>query len=260
MSTSTVHRNDENGVAWLTLSNPARRNAVTPAMLAALRQHLRDVWNNMDIRCVALRGDGDKAFSAGYDLRSFGDSGLGPQDAAVDLAETLQLLLAVPKPTVAVLNGHAIGAGCEIAVTCDIRWSVAEATLGMPPAKLGLIYSPQGVSRFVGLIGPAHTAELFYSARNITADRAAEIGLVNEVFDAEAFAQATGARLQEIAGLAPWSHAGHAFLIRQLSSTQLDARDRGHLEELRANAFASSDASEGLAAFLEKRAPRFTGK
>ena len=260
MSTSTVLRNDENGVAWLTLSNPERRNAITPAMLAALRGHLRELWDNPDIRCIALRGAGDKAFSAGYDLRGFGDSGLGPADAAVDLAETLRLLIAVPKPTVAVVNGHAIGAGCEIAVTCDIRWAVSEATLGMPPAKLGLIYSPDGVSRFIGLVGPAHTAELFYSARNITAERAAEIGLVNEVFDAEAFAQATGSRLQEIAGLAPWSHAGHALLIRQLSRTTLDAKDRDQLREYHVRAFASSDAAEGLTAFLEKRPPRFTGK
>jgi enoyl-CoA hydratase/carnithine racemase len=260
MSSSTVFRKDENGIAWLTLSNPERRNAVTPAMLAALRGHLKDLWDDLSIRCIALRGDGDKAFSAGYDLRSFGDSGLGPQDAAVDLAETLRQLIAVPKPTVALLNGHAIGAGCEIAVTCDIRWAVFEATLGMPPAKLGLIYSPEGLSRFVGLIGPASTAELFYSAKNISAERAEEIGLVNDVLDSGTFAATTALRLREIAALAPWSHAGHAFLIRKLAAATLDAKDMTHLQELRERAFASSDASEGLAAFLEKRAPQFTGK
>lgn len=257
---SRVVRADEHGVAWLFLTNPARRNAVTPQILADLRQHLRDVWDDPAVRCVALRGAGDKAFSAGYDLRSFSESGQGPQEAAADLIETLRLLAEVPKPTAAVVNGHAIGAGCEIAVTCDIRWAADGATLGMPPAKLGLIYAPSGVARFLALVGPAHAAELFYSARNVSAARAERIGLVNEVFAAAAFETEVRERLGEIARLAPWSHAGHAYLIRRLSAAALDGEELRHLAELRARAFASTDAAEGLAAFLEKREPKFTGR
>jgi enoyl-CoA hydratase/carnithine racemase len=257
---SRVERTDEGGVAWLTLTNPARRNAVTPQILADLRTHLRAVWDDAAVRCVALRGDGDKAFSAGYDLRSFSETGQGPLEAADDLAATLALLAAVPKPTVAAVNGHAIGAGCELAVTCDIRWAVETATLGMPPAKLGLIYAPSGVARFLALVGPAHTAELFFTARNVSAARAERIGLVNEVFAGPAFAGAVRERLAEIAGLAPWSHAGHAFLTRRLSAATLDQAELRHLASLRAHAFASADAAEGLAAFLEKRAPAFTGR
>lgn len=255
----SVTRRDEEGVAWLTLTNPERRNAVAPRTLADLRRHLEAIWNDRAVRCIALTGDGDKAFSAGYDLRSFADTGEGPAEAADDLVATLQLLADVPKPTVAVINGHAIGAGCEIAVACDIRWSVATATLGMPPAKLGLVYSPQGVARFLALLGPAHTAELFYSARNIGAARAAAIGLVNEVFAPGVFAAEVTARLAEITGNAPWSHAGHALLIRRLSRAALSADDAAALAVVRERAFNSADAAEGLAAFLEKRKPQFKG-
>lgn len=255
-----VARRDEAGVAWLTLENPARRNAVTPGMLADLRRHLTDLWDDPAVRCVALRGEGDKAFSAGYDLRSFGDSGEGPAEAAEDLQATLQLLAEVPKPTVAVVNGHAVGAGCEIAVTCDIRWAVDHATLGMPPAKLGLVYAPQGVARFLALLGPAHTAELFYTARNLDARRAEAVGLVNAVFAPEAFDAEVAARLADICALAPWSHAGHALLVRRLSRVALDPHDAADLAVIRERAFRSDDAAEGLAAFLEKRKPAFTGK
>jgi enoyl-CoA hydratase/carnithine racemase len=255
-----VSRTDRNGIAWLTLSNPERRNAITPQMLQDMRQHLTALWNDPSVRCVALRGDGGKAFSAGYDLRSFGQTGQGPAEAAADLLATLQLLAAVPKPTVAVLDGHAIGAGCEIAVTCDIRWAAPKVTMGMPPAKLGLIYSPEGVSRFVALIGPAHTAELFYSARNLDAPRAEALGLVNQVFEEARFEAEVDARLAEIAALAPWSHAGHALLVRRLSQTRLEGADLAALGALREKAFRSADAAEGLAAFLEKRPPKFTGR
>lgn len=255
----SVTRRDEGGVAWLSLTNPERRNAVTPRTLADLRRHLEAMWEDRAVRCIALTGDGGKAFSAGYDLRSFAETGEGPAEAADDLVATLQLLTDVPKPTVAVINGHAVGAGCEIAVACDIRWSIASATLGMPPAKLGLVYSPQGVSRFLALLGPAHTAELFYAARNIDAARAAAIGLVNEVFAPEVFEAEVKARLAEIAGLAPWSHAGHALLIRRLSRTALGAEDAAALAVVRERAFRSADAAEGLAAFLEKRKPVFKG-
>lgn len=256
---SSVSRGDNAGVCTLTIDHAARRNAVTPAVLADLRRHLHDVWTDPAVRCVALRGAGDQAFSAGYDLRSFGQSGLGPAEAAADLSETLRLLAALPKPTVALVNGHAIGAGCEMAATCDIRWSVPESTFGMPPAKLGLVYAPEGIARFVALVGPAHTAELFYTAQNISATRAAEIGLVNEVLAANLFVNETTARLQQMAALAPWSHAGHAFLIRRLSAARLAPGDMAQLEAIRERAFSSSDAAEGLAAFLEKRAPKFTG-
>ncbi len=254
-----VERRDVSGIAWLTLKHPERRNAVTPTILSDLRHHLEQASEDETVRVVALRGDGPHAFSAGYDLRSFGDAAQTPADAADHLSKTLQILADVPKPTVAVLNGHAIGAGCEIAVTCDIRWARAGVLLGMPPGRLGLVYAASGVARFLSLIGPAHTAELFYSATNIPAERAAAIGLVNETFDADGFEREVDDRLSRIAAMAPLSHAGHAFALRRLAAARLSDDDAVRFEEMRERAFRSDDAAEGLASFLEKRDPAFKG-
>ncbi len=246
--------------AWLTLFHPKRRNAVTPAILRDLRAHLETVAADEDIRCLVIRGEGEQAFSAGYDLRSFAEVQETPRDAAVDLTETLRQLAEMPMPTVAIVNGHAVGAGCELAVTCDIRWAVEHATLGMPPAKLGIVYTPEGIGRFVSLVGPANTAEIFYSARNVPAAHAFAIGLVNGVFPAASFETEIRARVAEIASLAPLSHRGHARMIRRLAAVKLGPEDLAFVQQIRETAFASDDAAEGVAAFVEKRAPTFTGR
>lgn len=259
MSTAAgVQRHDNDGIAWLTLTHTDRKNAITPAMLYDLRRHAEDVGADRSVRVIAIRGAGD-IFSAGYDLRSFSQENRSAADAAADLAATLQILRDVAKPLVAVLNGHAIGAGCELAAACDIRWAIAGMMLAMPPARLGLVYAAEGIARFLALIGPAHTAELFFTARNVSAERAVQIGLVNEVFTPATFEDEVSSRLQDIVKLAPLSHAGHAFAIRRLSEPRLSVSEQARYDELRQRAFASADAAEGLAAFLEKRDPRFTG-
>ena len=257
---SHVIRRDDAGIAWLILDHPARRNALTPSMLTDFRRHLDDIEADPAVRLVAIRGQGNAAFSAGFDLRSFGAVAQNPHEAGNAITAALGQLADLSKPTIAVLNGHAIGAGCELAVTCDIRWAVEPATLGMPPAKLGLVYAPEGMARFVGLIGPAHTAELFHTARNITAHRAAQIGLVNDVFSAETFEDEIASRLGDMAAQAPLSLAGHTHLIRRISRRALSGDDAAAYDAMRLQAFSSRDAAEGLDAFLEKRAPRFTGR
>ena len=257
---SQVTRHDEEGVAWLVLEHPQRRNAITPDMLTDLRRHLHDIDGDPTVRVLAIRGQGDAAFSAGFDLRSFGARAQNPAEAGDAITETLGLLADLAKPTIAVINGHAIGAGCELAATCDIRWAVEGATLGMPPSKLGLVYAPEGLARFVALVGPAHTAELFHSARNIPAERAAVIGLVNEVFSGDVFESEVGDRLRNMAAQAPLSLAGHTHLIRRISRRTLSPEDQQVYDTIRAQAFSSRDAAEGLSAFLEKRAPRFMGE
>ena len=167
-------------VARLTIDNPAKRNALDHAILDAFAA---DAARARRARCLILTAEGP-VFSAGYDI-----GGL-PKDEFAHQAESLvahpfhdaiAALDAFPYPAVAALNGHAIGGGLELALTCDLRMAAAGAKLGMPPAKLGLVYSHTGLRKFIDAIGVPRTRDLFFTARNVSAATALEWGMVNEV-------------------------------------------------------------------------------
>jgi enoyl-CoA hydratase/carnithine racemase len=167
------------GVARLTIANPERRGALDHELLDALAR----VTGELDARCLVITGQGP-VFSAGYDIgnlegQSFEQS--AERLVAHPFHTAIEALDAYPYPVVAQLNGHAIGGGLELALTCDIRIAARGAKLSMPPAKLGLIYSHTGLERFLDACGPAHTAELFYVGRSVDTDRAERMGLVNVV-------------------------------------------------------------------------------
>ena len=155
----------------------------------------------------------------------------------------------------AALNGHAIGGGLELALTCDIRIAARGIKLGMPPAKLGLIYSHTGLRKFLDVVGPAHTAELFYVGRNVDAERAAEIGLVNHVVESGELDERAGAMAAEIAANAPLSLSGNKRIMRELRehAAALPPDVERELVELRESCFRTEDFLEGVKAFGEKR-------
>jgi enoyl-CoA hydratase/carnithine racemase len=242
------------GVVRLTISNPAKRNALDRGVLDGLVTALEAV----DARCVILTGEGD-VFSAGYDI---GD--LSPDALAEEAAELLthpfeaavSALDAVPVPVIAALGGHAFGGALELAVTCDLRVCAPGARLGMPPARLGVVYSHTGLRRFVDAIGSARTRELFLTARPVSASEALSWGLVNEVADepgSRAVALAT-----EIAALSPLSLRGNKRVLRALIPP-LDPALEAELHALRDAAFRSEDFAEGVRAFTEKRQPKWRG-
>ena len=169
------------GVARLTISNPERRGALDHEILDALAEHAR----TLDARCLVIRGSGD-VFSAGYDIGNLSEQEF--EESAEKLVahpfhDALEALEAYRYPVIAEVNGHAIGGGLELALTADIRVAARGVKMGMPPAKLGLIYSHTGLAKFIDVCGPANTAELFFVGRNVEADRALEMGLVNEVVE-----------------------------------------------------------------------------
>lgn len=241
------------GVARLVLSNPDKRNALDRTLCESLRFALE----RLDARCVVLTGEG-RAFCAGYDIAELLGEGYDDgADAHHPFPAALAAIEAYPYPVVAALNGATIGGGLELAIACDLRIAAGTVQLGMPPAKLGVVYATAGLNRFLSTIGAARTRELFLTGRRIDAATAERWGLVNEVAEAEALPDAALQLAIEIAANAPLSLRGNKAGIRALVAAggQLDAATASALEAERRRAFASEDLREGLQAFGEKRSP-----
>jgi enoyl-CoA hydratase/carnithine racemase len=246
------------GVARLTIANPQRRGALDHEILDALGGHAR----TLDARCVVIRGSGD-VFSAGYDIGNLSEQEF--KESAEKLVahpfhDALEALEAYRYPVIAEVNGHAIGGGLELALTADIRVAASGVRMGMPPAKLGLIYSHTGLAKFIDVCGPANTAELFFLGRTVDAERAREMGLVNRVVQPTELDERVLELAAEIASNAPLSLAGNKRMIRELRRLRLPADLERDLVELRESCFASEDFREGVNAFAEKRRPVWRGR
>jgi enoyl-CoA hydratase/carnithine racemase len=249
-------------VARLTLDHPAKRNALDHEILDAIAETLPGLE---DVRCLLVTAAGP-VFSAGYDIgRLPGSPGFAAQAEALvahPFTSAIEAVAAFPFPAVAALNGHAIGGGLELAVSCDLRLAASGIKLGMPPAKLGLIYSHTGLRTFVDAIGVPRTRELFLRGRPIDAERALAWGLVNEVVEPDGLERAAVAYAAEIAANAPLSLAGNKRVIRELLAAEggLDPEVERELIALRESCFRSEDFQEGVRAFGEKREPRWQGR
>ena len=248
------------GVARLTIANPAKRNALDQEILDAIASAVPD----LEAKCVILTGS-ETMFSAGYDIGDI-PSEVFAEEAeklvAHPFAAAIEALETYPYPTVAALNGHAIGGGLEVALSCDLRVAAAGIRLGMPPAKLGLVYSHTGIRKFLDVIGAARTRELFLVGRNVDAETAERWSLVNEVVPGTELEARAMALAEEIAANAPLSLSGNKRVVRELlaAESQLDPEVERELVELRATCFQSEDFSEGVRAFGEKRKPRWRGR
>lgn len=251
-----THR--EGGVLELRITNPSRANALDRGMLERLVAILSsDALEG--VRAVLLGGDGERHFSSGLDLRGDGVEVLEESLRGGErlLGHAADAIADCPVPVIGVLGGTAAGGALELAIACDWRIASPEARLAMPAARrLGVVYTAEGVARFVAVMGPARTRMLFLTGRPVDGHRAFEIGLVDEVVDEPAgLWDAARAAAGAIAEAAPIAVAGTRAIIAALP--------RGGAGEVartwRRRAFASADLREGLAAFSERRAPRFEG-
>jgi enoyl-CoA hydratase/carnithine racemase len=253
-----------NGVRRLVLSNPTKRNALDHAILDAIAEAVREAEADQAVRCLLLTGAGG-IFSSGYDIGDLPDEVFAeeaerlvahPSPSGIDALEATDL------PTVAALPGATIGGGLELALACDLRIARDGIELGMPPARLGLVYSHTGLRRFLRLVGEARTRQLFLLGRNVDARTALHWGLVHEVVDERDLEDTMLDWARELAANAPLSISGTKRVLRALAvaGDALDGSVEAELLALREESFASEDLREGVRAFAEKRPARWLGR
>lgn len=251
----------ERGVVRLTLSRPERRNALTPALIDRLLGELGRVDADADVRVVVLTGAGN-AFCAGYDLDHLTSPGQADAGAERDHVEQLcSRLRALRVPTIAKVNGVASGGGCDLAVSCDVRFASETARFALPPARLGILYSREGFERLTALVGPAVAKELLFAGELVDAARALEIGLVNRVVPAGRLDEETDRFVAEIVANAPLAVTAAKEIVDLVAAgAPLPPEAEAAVDEAQRRVWASEDAAEGPRAFRERRAPRFTGR
>ena len=248
----------DGAVAVVTIDRPDALNALNVETLTALCDRLGELALDGDVRVVVLTGAGEKAFVAGADIKYM--SGLDVERAKAWGAlghETGRLLETMPKPTIAAVNGFALGGGCELALACDIRYASSRAKLGQPEINLGIVPGWGGTQRLARVCGIGVAKELIYTGRTVDAEEALRIGLVNAI--ADPVLEKALETAHELAGKSRLALA----LAKQLCNLTLGGDHAGGLESEADGfgaLFSSDDAKEGLTAFVEKRAPTFVGR
>lgn len=265
----SVRLEHDGAVLMVTIDRPRARNALSLQMSRELAAAWTELRDDPRLRVAVLTGAGEAAFCAGADLKEVGawyrsmtplerrrhgerEPGLGGLTRNLDPG----------KPVLAAINGACLAGGLELALACDLRIAAHGVQFGMPPAKLGLVYSHTGIRRFIDAIGVPRARELFLVGRRVSPQTALEWGLVNDLVDADALEESALGWAAEIAGNAPLSVRGNKQVFRALLAAEgsVDEATERELVALREACFSSHDMLEGVRAFSEKREPRWQGR
>jgi enoyl-CoA hydratase len=249
----------EERVATIVVNRPDKRNALNAVVRREIVEALDALRDDDAVRVVVLTGAGDKAFVAGADVGEFADRSANEQRATMEGRRVFDEIATFPKPTIAMINGFALGGGCELALACDIRIAARSARLGQPEIKLGILPGGGGTQRLPRLIGFGRALRLILTGDMIGAEEAERIGLVDLLCDDAQLKACTLEMARSIAAHSPLALRLAKTAVRSALETPL-ASGLQLERELFITAFSSEDRAEGVRAFLEKRSPDFKGR
>src|SRR5437762_3068851 len=261
--TTTKRIGEKDGpIGRLIFNNPARHNAVSLEMWQGLAQIMDDFEADDAVRVIVVTGAGGKAFVSGADISEFKEKRANEEAAAAysKISEASRLRLQETlKPTIAMIRGYCIGGGLATAITCDIRIAAEGSRFGIPAAKLGLGYAYDGIKKLIDLVGPAYAREIFYTARQFSAEEALAMGLINRLVPSDELEGYVKDYCELIAGNAPLTIRAANQIAREALKDE-GKRDMALCQRVVDECFASADYAEGRTAFMEKRRPVFTGR
>jgi enoyl-CoA hydratase/carnithine racemase len=248
----------EGELAFLIINRVEKRNALSLGMWKRIPSLFAEIENNHSIRVAIIRGGDDTAFAAGVDIDEF--SGIaGSEELSWQLMDTVhaaeQSIANCSKPVIAMIEGHCVGGGIELALACDLRFASRESRFAVPPAKLGLVYSLSSTRRLIELVGIGSACDLLFSARSFDAREAAELGLVERIFEPSAIVDATLSYARMLCERSQYSIRASKKIIAAVSRGE--SSPSAEIQGLRGGAFVGEDLKEGMTAFFEKRAARF---